>query len=190
MSKTHRGGSSLFIFAHPGRGRIHAAAAGAFLAGTAALAPCGALAWDTVAAPPSFPPGMIVIKHSERALYFITGNGRAIRYPVAIGRTGMAWQGEAHVAGKYVRPAWSAPADVRQDHPNFTRVIPGGSPRNPMGERALTLSLSEVAIHGTTQGMRKSIGSAASYGCIRMYNEDVIDLYSRVRVGTPVVAIP
>jgi lipoprotein-anchoring transpeptidase ErfK/SrfK len=68
-------------------------------------------------------------------------------------------------------------------------LIPGGTPANPMGERALTLSLDEIAIHGTSQSMRKSIGTAASYGCIRMLNEDVVDLYERVSVGTPVVAI-
>ncbi len=75
--------------------------------------------------------------------------------------------------------------------PNLSSVIPGGSPPdNPMGAAALTLGLSEVAIHGTTESMRKSVGTAASYGCIRMLNEDVVDLYGRVEVGTPVVAIP
>lgn len=133
---------------------------------------------------------MIVIRESERKLYYVTGNGSAIRYPVAIGKAGKAWQGEAYIEGKFVQPAWSAPADVRHDHPDFPDVIPGGSPRNPMGAAALTLSLSEVAIHGTTQNMRKSIGTAASYGCIRMFNEDVVDLYSRVQIGTPVIAIP
>ena len=79
---------------------------------------------------------------------------------------------------------------MRRDHPNLSRVIPGGSPRNPMGAAAITLNLSEVAIHGTSPSMRRSVGTAASYGCIRMYNEDVVDLYHRVEVGTPVVAIP
>ena len=74
--------------------------------------------------------------------------------------------------------------------PELSSVIPGGSPRNPMGAAAITLSLSEVAIHGTTARMRRSVGTAASYGCIRMYNEDVIDLFHRVQVGTPVVSIP
>jgi lipoprotein-anchoring transpeptidase ErfK/SrfK len=79
---------------------------------------------------------------------------------------------------------------VLRDHPSLSRVIPGGSPRNPMGAAAITLNLSDVAIHGTTASMRRSVGTAASYGCIRMYNEDVVDLYHRVEVGTPVVAIP
>ncbi|ACB93711.1 L,D-transpeptidase [Beijerinckia indica] len=139
---------------------------------------------------PDYPAGMIVIKQSERKLYLITGDGTAIRYPIAIGKTGKAWKGEAFVAGKFVQPAWSPPEVVRHDHPNFPDVIPGGAPNNPMGAAAITLNLSEVAIHGTTDTMRKSVGTAASYGCIRMYNEDVLDLFERVDVGTRVVAVP
>ena len=129
----------------------------------------------------SYPAGTIIIKQSERMLYFTTGTGTAVRYPIAIGRAGKAWQGETFVQGKFFSPAWSAPAVVRHDHPNFPAVIPGGSPRNPMGAAAITLNLSEVAIHGTTASMRRSVGTAASYGCIRMYNEDVMDLYHRVQ---------
>lgn len=156
----------------------------------AAIAATGAMAHETVAFPQPYPAGMIIIRQSERALYFTTGDQTAIRYPIAIGKTGKAWQGETFVQGKFVEPAWSAPAVVRQDHPNFPPVIPGGSPRNPMGAAAITLNLPEVAIHGTTQSMRKSVGTAASYGCIRMYNEDVVDLFHRVQVGTRVVAVP
>jgi len=139
---------------------------------------------------PSYRAGTVVIKQSERRLYFITGDGTAVRYPIAIGRAGKAWQGETSVQGKFYSPAWEAPDVVRRDHPELSRVIPGGSPRNPMGVAAITLNLSEVAIHGTTQSMRRSVGTAASYGCIRMYNEDVIDLFHRVNIGTPVVAVP
>ncbi len=138
----------------------------------------------------NYPSGTIIIKQSDRKLYFTTGSGTAVRYPIAIGRAGMAWLGETYVQGKYIRPAWEAPWVVRRDHPQFTHVIPGGSPRNPMGAAAITLGLSEVAIHGTTASMRRSVGTAASYGCIRMYNEDVVDLFRRVQIGTPVVAIP
>jgi lipoprotein-anchoring transpeptidase ErfK/SrfK len=145
---------------------------------------------EFVAFSPSFPAGTIIIKQSERRLYFTTGTGTAVRYPIAIGRAGKAWRGETFVDGKFVLPAWSAPAVVLRDHPALSRVIPGGSRRNPMGAAAITLNLSEVAIHGTTVSMRRSVGTAASYGCIRMYNEDVVDLYHRVEVGTPVVAIP
>ena len=144
---------------------------------------------EIVAFSQSYPAGTIIIKQSERRLYFTTGTGTAIRYPIAIGRAGRAWQGETFVQGKFYSPAWSAPAVVRQDHPNLSGVIPGGSARNPMGAAAITLNLSEVAIHGTSASMRKSVGTAASYGCIRMYNEDVMDLFHRVDVGTRVVAI-
>jgi lipoprotein-anchoring transpeptidase ErfK/SrfK len=163
----------------------------AFFAGLAGFGTAGnAGAREFVAFSPSYPAGTIVIRQSERRLYFTTSAGTAVRYRIAIGRAGKAWQGETFVQGKFVSPAWSAPWVVLRNHPNFSRVVPGGSPRNPMGAAAITLNLSEVAIHGTTPSMRRSVGTAASYGCIRMYNEDVVDLYHRVEVGTPVVAIP
>lgn len=137
-----------------------------------------------------YPPGLIVIKTNQRRLYLTVGGGVAIGYPVAVGKHGHAWLGVAHVDGKYVRPAWSPPASVKRDIPSLPDVVPGGSPHNPMGERALTLDRDEIAIHGTTAQMRASVGTAASYGCIRMYNEDVIDLYDRVAVGTPVLVLP
>ncbi|MBX9741550.1 MAG: L,D-transpeptidase [Beijerinckiaceae bacterium] len=136
-----------------------------------------------------YPAGVIIIKQSERRLYLTVGPGLAIRYPVAVGKAGKAWSGTARVDGKYVQPAWSPPASVRRDNPRLPDVIPGGAPNNPMGARALTLDREEIAIHGTTQSMRASIGTAASYGCIRMLDEDVIDLFARVSVGTPVLAI-
>ncbi len=138
----------------------------------------------------AYPAGEIIISQRQRALYFTEGDGRAIRYPVAIGKRGMAWLGEASVEGKYLAPNWSPPAIVAHDHPYLPHFIPGGSPHNPMGAAAITLSRYQVAIHGTTKAMRRSIGTAASYGCTRMYNEDVVDLYQRVNVGTPVLAIP
>ncbi len=91
------------------------------------------------------------------------------------------------MAAKYVEPAWSPPDSVRRDHPGPPGVITGGSPNNPVGARALVLDRSEIAIHGTTLAMRASIGTAASYGCIRMRDEDVIDPYDRVEVGAPVM---
>src|SRR5215218_4362298 len=129
--------------------------------------------------------GTIVVKTAERRLYFVLGDGRAIRYPVAVGKAGKQWQGSARVNSKYVNPAWSPPAEVRADNPRLPAVIPGGSPRNPMGPRALTLSGGEYAIHGTNRP--DSIGTFASYGCIRMHNHDIVDLFERVSVGTPVV---
>jgi lipoprotein-anchoring transpeptidase ErfK/SrfK len=137
-----------------------------------------------------YPAGTIVIDRRQHKLFLTEGNGTAFSYPVAVGMPGKAWSGWAHVNGKYVQPAWAPPPIVKHDHPEMPNLIAGGSPNNPMGLRALTLDRDEIAIHGSTIAMRKSIGTSASYGCIRMYNEDVVDLYDRVAVGTPVVAVP
>ena len=138
----------------------------------------------------AYRPGTIVISQHERRLYLVLDGGRALAYPVAVAKRGKEWSGYAHVEGKYVEPAWSPPVSVKRDHPELPDVIPGGSPHNPMGARAITLDRDEVAIHGTTRTMRASVGTAASYGCIRMFNEDVIDLYDRVSVGEDVVMVP
>jgi lipoprotein-anchoring transpeptidase ErfK/SrfK len=132
-------------------------------------------------------PGTIVVKTAERRLYYVIGDGRALRYPVGVGRAGQQWSGEAYVDGKYLKPAWSPPAAVKRDKPSLPDVIPGGSPRNPMGAAALTLSGGEYAIHGTNAP--GSIGGFVSYGCIRMHNSDIVDLYDRVRVGTRVIVV-
>jgi lipoprotein-anchoring transpeptidase ErfK/SrfK len=129
--------------------------------------------------------GTVVVRTSERRLYYVIGDGRAIRYPVGVGRAGKQWSGTARIDGKYVKPAWSPPAVVKRDKPSLPDVIPGGSPRNPMGAAALTLSGGEYAIHGTN--VPGSVGGFVSYGCIRMFNQDVVDLYDRVSVGTTVV---
>ncbi len=134
-----------------------------------------------------YAPGMIVVKTGERRLYYVLDRGRALRYPVGVGKTGKAWAGAAAIDGKYRKPAWSPPGEVRRDQPWLPDVIPGGSPRNPMGVAALTLSGGEYAIHGTN--VPTSIGRFVSYGCIRMYNEDISDLYARVHVGTRVVVL-
>jgi lipoprotein-anchoring transpeptidase ErfK/SrfK len=160
------------------------------LALSAASTAPAAAAWHDVRFSSAYPAGEIIISQHERALYFTEGDGRAIRYPVAIGKRGMAWLGSASVEGKYWAPDWSPPAVVAHDHPWLPNFIPGGSAHNPMGAAAITLSRYQVAIHGTTHSMRRSIGTAASYGCIRMYNEDVVDLFQRVSIGTPVLAVP
>ena len=129
--------------------------------------------------------GTVVVKTNERALYYVLGNGQAVRYPVGVGRVGKQWTGTAIISGKQLRPAWSPPADVKRDKPWLPNVIPGGSPSNPMGAAAMTLSAGEYAIHGTNNP--GSIGGFVSYGCIRMYNADVLDLYNRVSWGTTVV---
>jgi lipoprotein-anchoring transpeptidase ErfK/SrfK len=149
--------------------------------------PQTASARERVAFPPHVEPGTIVISASQRQLFYVESPGVAIRYPVAVPKRGKEWSGYASVDGKYLAPDWSPPAVVRADHPELPNLIPGGSPRNPMGVAALTLDRGQVAIHGTTAKMRASVGTAASYGCIRMLNEDVADLYSRVDVGSPVI---
>jgi lipoprotein-anchoring transpeptidase ErfK/SrfK len=161
------------------------------LSSAAGLPACtSASARELVAISPEYPAGEIIISQHRRRLYFTEGNGQAICYPVAIGMPGKAWLGESAVEGKYIAPAWSPPEIVHRDHPELPDFIPGGSPHNPMGAAAITLTRYQVAIHGTTASMRRSVGTAASYGCIRMYNEDVVDLYQRVNVGTPVIAVP
>jgi lipoprotein-anchoring transpeptidase ErfK/SrfK len=153
------------------------------------------LAIPTTAAPASarevvafnggVPAGTIVVRTSERRLYFVLGKGMALRYPVGVGRAGRQWAGSAIINGKHIRPAWSPPPDIARDKPGLPKVIPGGSPRNPMGVAALTLSGGDYAIHGTNNP--GSIGGFVSYGCIRMYNRDIVDLYDRVGIGTPVI---
>jgi len=129
--------------------------------------------------------GTVVVRTSERRLYYVIGDGRAIRYSVGVGKAGRQWSGVTRIDGKYVAPAWSPPAVIKRDRPSLPDVIPGGSPRNPMGAAALTLAGGEYAIHGTN--VPSSIGGSVSYGCIRMYNQDVVDLFGRVSVGTTVV---
>lgn len=132
--------------------------------------------------------GTIVVRTSERRLYLVLGDSRAIRYVVGVGRKGSQWAGESAIDGKFVRPNWAPPASIRRERPGLPAVIPSGSPSNPMGAAALTLAGGSYAIHGTNKP--KSIGGFVSYGCIRMHNEDIIDLMRRVRVGTPVVVTP
>src|SRR5262247_3605132 len=133
----------------------------------------------------SYSAGTILIRTNERRLYYVMGDGRAVRYPVGVGKAGKSWTGTARIDGKYIKPAWSPPADVKRDHPRLPDLIAGGSPRNPMGAAAMTLSGGQYAIHGTN--VPGSVGGFVSYGCFRMYNADVLDLYSRVSVGTTVV---
>jgi lipoprotein-anchoring transpeptidase ErfK/SrfK len=141
---------------------------------------------DRVSVKDSYMAGTILIRTGERRLYYFTGSGEAIRYPVGVGRAGMQWSGTAFIDGKYIRPAWSPPASIRGDYRSLPPVIPGGSPRNPMGAAAMTLSGGgEYAIHGTNAP--GTIGGFVSHGCIRMFNEDIMDLYSRVGIGTRVV---
>lgn len=162
--------------------RKMAVAVAALLTG---LAAASAEAREVVQMDTGYAPGTIVVRSSERRLYLVTDYGSAVRYPVAVGRIGKQWSGTAMVASKYVNPAWSPPDEIRRDKPSLPNVIPGGTKGNPMGTRALVLDRGQYAIHGTNNP--KSIGTFASYGCIRMHNSDIQDLYDRVGVGSTVV---
>ncbi|HEY0223264.1 MAG TPA: L,D-transpeptidase [Pseudolabrys sp.] len=160
----------------------------AFVLGLALLAAAAAHAATRdrdVVAFSGFAPGTIVVKTGERSLYYVLDEQRALRFPVGVGRSGKTWTGAARVEGKFVRPAWAPPEEIRRDHPSLPEVIPGGAANNPMGEAALTLRGGEYAIHGTNRP--QSIGGFVSYGCIRMYNRDIVELYDLVAVGTPVI---
>lgn len=128
-------------------------------------------------------PGTIVVRTKERRLYFVTGKGKALRYTVGVGRADKQWFGTTSVASKHIKPAWSPPAELLRGRPSY--VIESGSPRNPMGAAALVLADEELAIHGTNNP--GSVGGFVSWGCIRMHNKDIMDLYERVSVGTRVV---
>ena len=135
-----------------------------------------------------YPAGTVVIKTNERRLYYVISEGQALRYPVGVGKAGMAWAGTTSIDGKYIKPAWQAPESIRKDYTRLPPVVPGDSPSNPMGAAALTLSGGgQYAIHGTNNP--GSVGGFVSHGCIRMYNQDIMDLYARVSVGTKVVVL-
>jgi lipoprotein-anchoring transpeptidase ErfK/SrfK len=153
--------------------------AGAWIPGAAQARP------EMVGVHGDYTPGTIVVKTNERHLYLILDDGHAMRYPVGVGKAGKQWAGTTRINGKYLNPAWSPPAEVKRDVPSLPDVIPGGSPHNPMGVAAMTLAGGEYAIHGTN--VPNSVGGFVSYGCIRMLNPDISDLYQRVPVGTTVV---
>ena len=143
-----------------------------------------ASARELVSVDGAYQAGTIVVKTSERRLYYVLGGGQAVRYPIAVGRPGKEWSGSTQIARKEVNPVWQPPDEVRRDKPTLPFLVPPG-PHNPLGPRAMVLAHGQYAIHGTNK--RESIGTRASYGCIRMYNEDVVELYEKVSIGTPVV---
>ena len=149
----------------------------------AVMLPAPLLARETVTFSAKAEPGTIVVRTSERRLYYVVERGRALRYPVGVGRAGKKWYGTTRVVTKALRPAWSPPAEIRGNRPAW--VIPSGSPKNPMGAAALVLADNELAIHGTNNP--GSVGGFVSWGCIRMHNRDIMDLFGRVSTGTPVV---
>jgi lipoprotein-anchoring transpeptidase ErfK/SrfK len=132
----------------------------------------------------TYRPGTIVINTSERRLYYVLPDGKAVRYGVGVGRPGFEWGGSQTITRKAEWPTWTPPAQMLKRRPDLPRFMPGG-PENPMGARAMYLGSTLYRIHGSNEP--ETIGQAVSSGCIRMLNEDVIDLYERAKVGTRVV---
>jgi lipoprotein-anchoring transpeptidase ErfK/SrfK len=130
--------------------------------------------------------GTIVIDTPNKFMYLVEGNGRARRYGIGVGRPGFEWAGVKTITRKAEWPDWRPPAEMLRRRPDLPRYMAGG-PENPMGARGLYLGSSLYRIHGTNEP--HTIGQAVSSGCIRMRNEDVTDLYNRVRVGTKVIVM-
>jgi lipoprotein-anchoring transpeptidase ErfK/SrfK len=132
-------------------------------------------------------PGTVIIDTGNTALYFVLGQGRAIRYGVGVGREGFTWSGTQTISRKAEWPDWHPPAEMIARQPYLPRFMAGG-PGNPLGARAMYLGSSDYRIHGTNDPT--TIGKFVSSGCIRLTNEDVTDLFSRVNVGAKVVVLP
>jgi lipoprotein-anchoring transpeptidase ErfK/SrfK len=178
-----------------GRGAL---VAGALLAVLATSEPASAqLLWDwgggntvngsgreVVSFSPQYTKGQIIVSFGDRRLYYISRPGEAISYPIAVPRDQSRWQGVTNVTQKRENPSWTPTPTMVAENPRLPRWVPGGHPMNPLGVRALYLGASMYRIHGTDAPW--TIGTAVSKGCIRLYNQDVLDLYPRVSVGTKV----
>ncbi len=130
------------------------------------------------------PPGTIIIDTQERHLYLIKDETHALRYGIGVGRDGFTWQGLLQISRKAEWPDWHPPAEMIERQPYLPRFMAGG-PGNPLGARAMYLGNTVYRIHGTNAP--ETIGQAVSSGCFRLVNDDVIDLYERVNVGTKVI---
>ncbi|MDP2801873.1 MAG: L,D-transpeptidase [Phreatobacter sp.] len=152
----------------------------------AATARAPAIPREIVAFQGAYAPGTVVVNTAERRLYLVLADGRAMRYGIGVGRPGFEWAGSPTITRKQEWPDWRPPVQMLQRRPDLPRFMAGG-PDNPLGARALYLGSSLYRIHGSNEP--HTIGQAVSSGCIRMLNEDVVDLYDRVRVGTRVVVL-
>jgi lipoprotein-anchoring transpeptidase ErfK/SrfK len=142
------------------------------------------IARGVVSYPTNQKPGTIVVSTAQRRLYLVLGNGQALSYAIAVGAAGYAWSGINQVTDKREWPDWTPPGEMLQRRPDLPRHMAGG-PDNPMGARAIYLGSSLYRIHGSNDPDK--IGQAVSSGCIRMTNQDVIDLYNRVQIGATVI---
>jgi lipoprotein-anchoring transpeptidase ErfK/SrfK len=131
--------------------------------------------------------GTLIIDTPHTYLYYVLGNGRAIRYGIGVGREGFTWSGVKSIERKTEWPDWRPPAQMIARQPYLPRMVAGG-PGNPLGARAMYIGGTEYRIHGTNDP--SSIGKHVSSGCIRLKNEDVIDLYNRVQIGAKVIVLP
>ena len=129
-------------------------------------------------------PNTIIVSTSERRLYYVLGDGTAIKYGVGVGRDGFQWSGRHKITRKAEWPGWTPPAAMRKRQPHLPAYMEGG-PNNPLGARALYIGSTLYRIHGSNEPW--SIGQAVSSGCIRMANEDVTHLYDQVKIGTRVI---
>jgi lipoprotein-anchoring transpeptidase ErfK/SrfK len=132
----------------------------------------------------NYRPGTVVVETSERRLYFVLPGGQAIKYGIGVGRDGFRWSGQHSITRKSEWPGWTPPAQMRKRVPDLPAYMPGG-PANPLGARAMYIGSTLYRLHGTSEPW--TIGQAVSSGCIRLTNDDVIDLYDHVQVGATVV---
>ncbi len=139
---------------------------------------------ETVSYAAKHAPGTIVVNTRERYLYFVLGEGKALRYTIGVGKEGYGWAGVSKISMKREWPDWSPTPNIRKEHPGLPDHMKGGSD-NPLGARALYLGSTLYRIHGTNEPWK--IGDAVSSGCIRLTNDDVIDLYNRAKVGATVI---
>ena len=147
----------------------------------------GRIPREIVSDPGRHAKGTIIIKTSQRRLYYALGDGTAIRYGIGVGREGSAWSGVSTISAKREWPDWTPTPSIIKRLPNVPRHMAGG-PDNPLGARALYLGTTLYRIHGTNEPWK--LGGASSAGCIRMANDDVIDLYERTRIGATVIVQP
>jgi lipoprotein-anchoring transpeptidase ErfK/SrfK len=141
---------------------------------------------QTVAYNGPYAPGTIVISTGERRLYFVLPGGQALKYGVGVGRPGFTWAGASYIANKREWPDWTPPAQMLLRRPDLPRHMVGGI-ENPLGARALYIAGTLYRIHGSNEP--DTIGQAVSSGCIRMTNDDVVDLYGRASVGAKVIVL-
>jgi len=150
------------------------------------LAMFSAVPRSVVSFPGKYEPGTIIVSTRERRLYLVLGKGQALRYGIGVGRDGFTWSGTSTITDKREWPDWTPPAEMLRRRPDLPHHMRGG-PANPLGARAMYLGDTMYRIHGSNEP--HTIGTAATSGCIRLTNDDVIDLYNRVKIGATVIVI-